>query len=544
MNDKVIITNLSAFKRKYGSRYSAISEAIKKLIAADKKRGINTKLIALDNAAEMKKLKAPVVTNAANPRQNKRAIDGVFKELRPEFMMILGSTDIIPHQDMNNPVYDGDNDPDEFAYGDLPYACEAAYSQRPEDFIGPTRVVGRLPDITGTNDPTYLVGLLETAANAKSLTSSDYSSYHGISAKVWEKSTRLSMERLFGSGRDVRLSPVEGPNWESQLLGRRMHFVNCHGAPADPNFYGQSGSNYPTAHSARLVAGQISEGTVAAAECCYGAELYDPSVLNSGQAGICNTYLASKAYGYFGSTTIAYGPAEGNGAADLICQFFLRRVLAGASLGRAALEARQQFATQAPELDPTDLKTLVQFNLLGDPSLYPVVVETPQHAVARTPAEKGIPPFALSLTVDRASRRQQLMSRGLWIAKNQPVARRVDEPTKTAKAHTRGLKASKARAAHADRSTLKMLISDAGLESATTQSYIVAPKAAPKPKASTTKAAAKAPPPVRMHVVLGKRAENEAGLNAVTPDGVTRTIALIAKEVNGKILSYRELYGK
>jgi hypothetical protein len=267
-------------------------------------------------------------------------------------------------------------------------------------------------------------------------------------------------------------------------------------------------------------------------------------VLNSGQAGICNTYLASKAYGYFGSTTIAYGPAEGNGAADLICQFFLRRVLAGASLGRAALEARQQFATQAPELDPTDLKTLVQFNLLGDPSLYPVVVETPQHAVARTPAEKGIPPFALSLAVDRASRRQQLMSRGLWIAKNQPVARRVDEPTKTAKAQTRGLKASKARAAHADRSTLKKLISDAGLESATTQSYIVAPKAAPKPKASTTKAAAKAPPPVRMHVVLGKRAENEAGLNAVTPDGVTRTIALIAKEVNGKILSYRELYGK
>ena len=81
-----------------------------------------------------------------------------------------------------------------------------------------------------------------------------------------------------------------------------------------------------------------------AAECCYGAELYDPE---GGPIGICAAYLAKGAIGFLGSTTIAYGPADSNGSADLLCRFFLESVLEGASLGRALLEARQRFAKEA-----------------------------------------------------------------------------------------------------------------------------------------------------------------------------------------------------
>jgi hypothetical protein len=547
MNDKVIVTNLSALKKKYGSAFGAVKKAIGRLIAADKQRGINTRLVALDDAAAMKKLKAPAVKNAADPKQNKRAIDGVFKALAPEYVMLLGSTDIIPHQDMKNPVFDGINDADKFAYGDLPYACETPYSQNAADFIGPTRVVGRLPDVTGANDPAYLVELLETAANAKSLARSDYTGFLGISAKVWEKSTRLSLEKLFGSGKDVRLSPKEGPKWKAEALAKRTHFVNCHGAPADSNFYGQSGSNFPTAHSAELLAGKISEGAVAAVECCYGAELYDPSLIDSNQSGICNTYLANKAYGYLGSTTIAYGPAEGNGAADLICRFFLQRVLSGASTGRAALEARQEFATHATELDPVDLKTMAQFNLLGDPSIHPVAAETPHRVIAPTRDGKAISPLAFNSAVDRASRRQQLANRGLWIAQHQPVARRVGsaEATKKAtKAHPKAARGATEKAAPADRNTIKKLITDADLESTTTQSYEVAPKAPSMPKALRTLVAAKSLPSVRIHVVLGRRAKGERATREAAPEGVVRAIAIIAREINGKIISYREMLMK
>ena len=91
---------------------------------------------------------------------------------------------------------------------------------------------------------------------------------------------------------------------------------------------------------------------------------------------ICQSYLEQGAYGYFGSTTIAYGPADANGAADLICQYFLLKILDGASLGHAALMARQLFVRDNAQMDAMDLKTLAQFCLLGDPSVHPVAEQS------------------------------------------------------------------------------------------------------------------------------------------------------------------------
>ena len=67
MTDKVIVTNVSVLKDKYGSDLKTIRAAIRKLIAADKKRGFDTRLVALDNASVMKKLAAPVVTDPGDP---------------------------------------------------------------------------------------------------------------------------------------------------------------------------------------------------------------------------------------------------------------------------------------------------------------------------------------------------------------------------------------------------------------------------------------------------------------------------------------------
>ncbi len=474
MNDKIIVTNTAALRKKYGKGLTHIQTAWKKLIAADKLRGLKTRVIALDSAATMKKYKVAAVKDPANAKQNKQAIDAIYKSLLPEYLLILGAVDVVPHQDMLNLVFDGDNDPDKFAYGDLPYACEAPYSQKVQDFIGPTRVLSRLPDLTGGKDPAYLVGLLNTAAQAQQLPASEYRAHLGLTAKVWEKSTKMSLTNLFGSGSDTRTSPTQGPHWSEAQLKRRTHFINCHGAPADAFFYGQAGSNYPQAHSASYVAGKLSEGTVAAVECCYGAELYDPALLDPPQMAIGNTYLAGKAYGYFGSTTIAYGPAEGNGAADLLCQFFLKRVLLGASLGRAVLEARQEFVSHAPMLDPIDLKTLAQFNLLGDPSIHPVAMETPKRALVKGTRAQEFPD-------DMIDRRQQLAQRGAWLAQNQAVA----WPSTMPKARQAGKRGLKPEAAPAAKKTveLKTLMAEAKLEDVTTLSFEVAPKVQPRMRA-------------------------------------------------------------
>ena len=52
----------------------------------------------------MKKLKAPLVNDPASTRENKRAIDGVYKALAPDYLMILGAIDVVPHQDLKNPL--------------------------------------------------------------------------------------------------------------------------------------------------------------------------------------------------------------------------------------------------------------------------------------------------------------------------------------------------------------------------------------------------------------------------------------------------------
>ncbi len=396
-SDKVILTNSSVMKQKYGSQgYNKLQAAVKQLIASDQKRGLKTIQVGVDDATAMGKLKAKPVTDPGSARQNKAAIDGVYQALKPDYLMILGSVDVIPHQDLVNPAYDPspDGDPDQLAEGDLLYACDAPYSTAIADFTGPTRVVGRLPDLTNGNDPDYLVGLLNTAANYKGQPADKYSSFLGISADVWKISTSLSLQAAFGSSSDQQVSPPDGPDgqWPADLLARRSHFINCHGATADPQFYGQPDhqDDYPVAHKAVRLPGQITEGTIVTAECCYGAELYDPAI-TGGQMGICNAYLAEKAYGYFGSTTMAFGPEhdDHNDCSDLICQYYLKYILSGSSSGRAALQARLDLIAARSPLDPYNTKTLGQYVLIGDPSIHPVVSSSVTHALAAVQPHRG-----------------------------------------------------------------------------------------------------------------------------------------------------------
>jgi len=423
--DKLIVTNLGALGAKYGSTgRTTILRAVRRLIVADQARGVATALIGLDDARRLHAYGARAVTSPTDPRSNKAAIDALFHAVGPDYLMILGAIDVVPHQNLRNPVYDPNDDPDRFAYGDLPYACEAPYSQSIGDFRGPTRVVGRLPDVTGGTDPRYLTGLLGRAARWRQRARADYEAYLGITASVWSKSTALSLTNIFGNATDLQsVPPAPAPNWPPRLLGRRSHFINCHGADGEPFYYGQRGQSYPTAHAAAWIDRRVTEGTVIAAECCYGAELYDPqkAATAKGQTSICNTYLGSGAYGMFGSSTIAYGPSSGNGSADLICQYFLELVLEGASLGRAALEARQWFAQSTTVLDPTDLKTLGQFSLMGDPSIHPVVKEQP--ALTRGKVYRRVFPTAAEMPTGRSLRRERLLKTGLAIAASVSTAR-------------------------------------------------------------------------------------------------------------------------
>src|SRR5258705_5175196 len=113
--DKVIVTNFAALTEKYGKNgLEKIAKAIAALIAADKTRGLVTKYLGLDDTTAMKELGAKAVKTASNRKQNKIAIDGIYKALAPDYLTLLGAIDVIPHQDMLNPMFstDPDGDPD------------------------------------------------------------------------------------------------------------------------------------------------------------------------------------------------------------------------------------------------------------------------------------------------------------------------------------------------------------------------------------------------------------------------------------------------
>ena len=261
MNDKIIVTNRNALMKKYGYKgFKTIRKMLTILQNADKKRGIKSRVVYLDNNPDMKKLGGMAVKNFSDPRENKNAIDAVFKHYTPDYLMILGATDIVPQQDVKNPLYSAGDDPDEYVPSDLPYACDVPYSQKSARFIGPTRVVGRLPDLTGASEPSHIVSLIKTTAAHKTRSYGDYKDHLGLSAEVWRKSTRLSLNNIFGNGNQLLLAPPSGPKYPKGQLGNRMHFINCHGATAVPEFYGERNDIKPRSLTFKSTKGQIVEG--------------------------------------------------------------------------------------------------------------------------------------------------------------------------------------------------------------------------------------------------------------------------------------------
>ena len=249
----------------------------------------------------------------------------------------------------------------------------------------------------------------------------------------------------------------------------------------------------------------IVEGTVAAVECCYGAQLYDSITLGIDMP-ICQSYLQQGAYGYFGSTTIAYGEFDTNAEADFICQYFLLKVLDGASLGHAALMARQLFIRDNTQMDPFNLKTLAQYCLLGDPSVHPVSVQS----------ATNVPTGVSKIDSDRffrAERRQKMKMAGDFLMQTKPTASKraaVDELSQS----TRNVLSDIARNV---RLPEEQKFAAFDVEEPPTSKGLA-------PEATTA--------PLRYLIAIG------------TPEGdasetVKRGIAIVAKESGGRIMGYR-----
>lgn len=523
LDDKLIVSNRSALRAKYGGAgLKQLNAALSALIAADKKRGLKTRVVYLDDARSMKALAAPVVTAADSPRQNKLAVDALYAKLAPDYLVLLGATDVIPHQDVANPLYKPGDDDDRWVFSDVPYACDAGYSHDAAKFVGPTRVVTRLPDLTGGSDTAFLLSLLATATGYTPRPRVDYANGFGLSAKVWKGSTELSLSKLFGSAAPLTTSPAAGPSFTAAQLAPLVHFINCHGTPSDPTFYGQTGNRYPEALTSKALNKRVKPGTLAAVECCYGGELYDSFALGL-DLPICQNYLGQGACAYMGSTTVAYGPATGNGSADLICQYFLLRMFEGASIGRAGLEARQSYVQQAAQMDPVDLKTLMQFCVYGDASVHPVSVPSATTNMPKSLAAPDALDAHHGERVLRSERRAGLAAAGRYLSRYKATASQKSPQPASAQVATQLAAIGRAVGLTAD---------GAGFVT-----FTVKAKASPSAPAAASrgidaKARASAREALRYHVNVSTASDRA--------DCQPRAgVAVVAKQIGNRIVAYR-----
>ena len=215
----------------------------------------------------------------------------------------------------------------------------------------------------------------------------------------------------------------------------------------------------------------------------------------------------------------------------MLCQFFLQNVLQGASLGRAMVEARQKFIHKSSMSDASNVKTIAQFNLYGDPSLVPV---TAAHAVVPTGTKSGAKGMAAqasstAMRVERAERRRDLFSRGVALAKSQPSIRR----TTSSRGKSINTAVQKAAKAH-------------GITPTNTLSFEVkeAPMSKSMPKAMLSKDLVT----TRVHMCFGTSTGHERK-PTVPPDeaesaSVVQTVALIIKEVDGEVVSTAKVFAK
>jgi hypothetical protein len=373
---KIIITNKAKLAFKYGKEIATIEKLLKDLIAADLKNGLKTMVVYVDDNSSAKTAGVKKIKNNSEA-EYKRIVDDLYEKHVPAYIVLLGAQDIVPFQTLDNTA----DDDDATVSSDLPYACDAKYSRKIQQFTGPTRVVGRIPDIPNKQTKAgYLTTVINNIIQHKPYPQDEYYKYFAISANVWQRSTELSLQNMFGDSSKLISSPNgrgtrEYKPYNKKQLAPMVHFYNCHGGSPDINYYGQLGDNFPVAINSQTLPKNIKTGTVIAAECCFGAELVDSIKHELPACSIANNYLLHGAIAFVGSSTIAYGPADSQSLADLITQYFISSILKGASSGRAMLEARQKFLSESGDLDPVELKTVAQFYLLGDPSVQPAESE-------------------------------------------------------------------------------------------------------------------------------------------------------------------------
>ncbi|MGQ9827139.1 MAG: tetratricopeptide repeat protein [Roseiflexus sp.] len=407
---QVVLSSREALRQRFGADgFAAVDRRLQQYAAALRRRGVAAHVCYCDDPATLQLddgiAAAPVAAGADAVRDMLRTLSGALSNRGRALgaVLLVGGDEIVPFHRLPNPL----SDDDITVLSDNPYATDdPAYT-------APQRMVARLPD-GNTGNPSFLFAQLDrlTAYHYGSRPQSHRALHFsgrrrerdgveldalsaGYCAEIWKNASRAVLDALMPGVLLNTCPPHLAERLDLDVLrDRRLLYFNLHGASGFPNFYGQpdavwsgAATRLPVALRPDQVDASMADGTLLLCEACYGAEIVGRTV----ESSIPLQALAHGALAFVGATVNAYGSlTEQVIGADLLFQRMMTHLARGEPIGRALHQARLDFAQEMYRrqgfLDDVDIKTLIEFVLLGDPwgTLYDANIETKPWRADRT----------------------------------------------------------------------------------------------------------------------------------------------------------------
>ena len=306
--------------------------------------------------ARVVNIELPAKTPGGNASEN----DGI---------LILGGNEIFPFFNAPNPVTDP-IDTDVFVPTDSPYGARGSMNE--DDWLNPAIPVGRI--CCGAGDSAdSLCAIIEAMASYHQRMPAR-AGYVEFTNRDWQDASFSVITEMPGPGR-LLISPDDVVTAANAVeLDARFLYCNLHGFSGDPAWkgYDDVGRRFVTALSADSFSSDFIAGSFIYTEACYGLQTAGRTPASS----CALAALAAGAAAVVGATGLAFGSLPPGGPANLIDADALARGFFQAALGPNATaggclqQARDAFRSSASGLDSFARKTLLQFQLLGDPTLY------------------------------------------------------------------------------------------------------------------------------------------------------------------------------
>ena len=284
-------------------------------------------------------------------------------------LLIIGNDHIVPYWQFSNPVTDRGVDPDDLVYTDNPYGASVDTF---EAYLSPDLPVGRLADpADGSGDD--LVAAIRALVENRGARRAREGSAAIVNAD-WFEITRGVMTRLAAPVDAWRTPAFQVGPANRRDLNRRFLYFNLHGFADDPAWKGFDDvrGRFFTVATPESFDREYISGSVVFAENCYGALTAGKTTGTSCALRLLQEGVAA----VVGATGLAFGSHVSpnfllENADSLASTFFAHACVGASTIGSALTRARRAYRDDAatPSSNVFKQKTLLQFTLLGDPSL-------------------------------------------------------------------------------------------------------------------------------------------------------------------------------